>query len=135
MNIPVTGIPGLAEKELKSLAMLARESFTGKRILAALQGAGCGAGGPVLIIDDIPALFAMGLRKVQQIGSSYGFDMRSPYMTPVIMGIYNACPGIPVAAKSLLLADISPVAVCKFPVLYPSIIKIIIKLNYFLPVF
>ncbi len=110
LNINITGIPELAEKELEALDVLARESFTGNRILAALQGAGCGAGGPVLIIADIPALFTLGFRTVQQIGSSYGFDMRSPAMTPVVMGIYHAGSGISVAAKSLLLADISRIA-------------------------
>ncbi|MCG7852521.1 MAG: EcsC family protein, partial [Methanosarcinaceae archaeon] len=106
LDIHVERISELASCDIEKLDIIACGSFASNKLFAALQGAGCGLGGIGLIAADIPALFGIGFRTVQQIGSSYGFDMRDPAMTPVVMSIYHAGSGISVAAKSSMMADL-----------------------------
>jgi hypothetical protein len=101
----VSSIAELAEQDLEKLDVLARGYFTSNKIIATLEGAGCGLGGLALIAADIPALFSISFRSIQQIGSCYGFHMQDPDMLPVIMGVIHAGSGFNVAVKSSVLAD------------------------------
>lgn len=104
-GIDARTIDDLAHHDIQKLDSLAREFFSSNRLIAALEGAGCGLGGFALIAADIPALLGIGFRSIQQIGICYGFDMRNPAMVPVVMGILNAGSGATVAVKSSILAD------------------------------
>jgi hypothetical protein len=101
----VKKVSDLQLQDIEKLDPLARRFFSTNKVLAALEGAGCGFGGLALIGADIPALFGIGFRSIQQIGSAYGFDMRNPDMLAVIMGIFNAGSGLEVAVKTSVLAD------------------------------
>jgi hypothetical protein len=105
LGIHVSNCRGLARFGLERLDPLARRYFTFNKLMAALEGAGCGLGGPVLIAVDIPALFTLSFRAIQQIGSCYGFDMRNPNMSPVVLGVISAGSSTEVAGKSAVLAD------------------------------
>jgi hypothetical protein len=98
-------ITELAGEDLDKLDALARSYFNSNKMIAALEGAGCGIGGLALIAADIPALFGISFRSIQQIGACYGFNMQDPNMLPVIMGIIHAGSGFNVAVKSSVLAD------------------------------
>jgi hypothetical protein len=104
-GLAVNSITDLARYDINKLDQLARGHFTANKIIAALEGAGCGLGGLSLIAADIPALFGISFRSIQQIGSCYGFAMQDPGMLPVIMGIMHAGSGFSVAVKSSMLAD------------------------------
>lgn len=100
----------LAEYDLERLDRIARQYFTSNKLIAALEGAGCGLGGLALIAADIPALLTVSFRAVQQIGSSYGFDMQNPAMLPVILTVFDAGSCTKVGAKAAALADMKIVA-------------------------
>jgi hypothetical protein len=104
-GLTVKKVSDLQLQDIEKLDRIARRFFGTNKMLAALEGAGCGLGGLALIAADIPTLFGIGFRSIQQIGSSYGFDMRNPDMLPVIMGIFSAGSGLEVAVKSSVLAD------------------------------
>ena len=104
-GLNVSSIAELAEQDLEKLDLLARGYFSSNKIMAALEGGGCGLGGLALIAADIPALFSISFRSIQQIGSCYGFDMQDPDMLPVILGVIHAGSGFNVAVKSSVLAD------------------------------
>jgi hypothetical protein len=109
-GLTINSIPELADQDIKNLDRLARGFFTSGKILAALEGAGCGLGGFALIAADIPVLMGIIFRSIQQIGSCYGFTMRDPAMLPVIMRIYNAGSSDSAAVKSAVLADMNVAA-------------------------
>lgn len=103
----ITSIQDLAAQDIERLDRLAHGFFTSAKIIAALEGAGCGLGGFSLIAADIPVLMGIIFRSIQQIGSCYGFEMRDPVMLPVIMNIYNAGSSDSAAVKSAVLADMN----------------------------
>lgn len=109
-GIDAASISDLAGHNLRELDGIARRFFNSNKIMAALEGAGCGLGGFALIAADIPALFTISFRSIQQIGSSYGFDMRDPVMFPVIMQIFIAGSGSSPAIKTSALAEIHAAA-------------------------
>jgi hypothetical protein len=109
-GLSVESLPELAERPLDSLDKLARGFFGENKIIAALEGAGTGFGGLLLIAADIPALFAVAFRTIQQIGASYGFDMRDPNMAPVVLGIIGVASGAEEAAKIAALTDMQVTA-------------------------
>ncbi len=83
-------IEDLRGAPLETLDELAKGLFTQNTVLAALSGGGTGLGGAVLIVADIPLLFAINLHLIQRIGAAYGFPMTGPEHGPIILSIYNA---------------------------------------------
>ncbi len=77
-GVSAESLSDLAEADLELMDRLARETFAANKIVAALEGAGLGAGGFFLAAADIAALFGFAARQVQQIGTCYGFDMTEP---------------------------------------------------------
>ena len=91
--------------DIKDLDTLAMTYFTANKVIAALQGAGCGIGGLALLAADLPALFTISLRAIQQIGACYGMAVKSPSMTPVIMNILNTGASFDTALRSRAFHD------------------------------
>ena len=79
----------LRDAPLERIDPIARSQCTPNAIFAAIEGGGAGLGGAVLIIADIPLLFTLNFRLIQQIGTSYGFPMRGPSFRPIVLSIYN----------------------------------------------
>ena len=79
-GLPVASLEDLKKQKLEELDKLARSYFDENKLLAAIEGAGTGFGGIALIAADIPAVFGIALRSIQQIGTCYGFDMKDPEM-------------------------------------------------------
>lgn len=91
--------------DLEQLDRLARRFFGSNKLLAALEGAGTGFGGAALIAADVPALFTISFRSIQQIGSCYGFDMTDPAMRPIVLSVLGAGAASSSAAKAQALLD------------------------------
>ena len=111
MGVEVNDYRELGNHDLEILDRLARSYFLSNKIFAALEGAGCGLGGLFLIAVDIPALFGVSFRAIQQIGSCYGFDMEDPDLLPVVMSVFNAGSAATSAAKATALADMRVAAI------------------------
>ncbi|HSC86349.1 MAG TPA: EcsC family protein [Polyangiaceae bacterium] len=105
LGLHVEDVMDLARFELEQLDPLARRFFGPNRLIAALEGAGTGLGGPLLIAADIPALFAVSFRAIQQIGGCYGFDTTDPELRPVVLSVLGAGAAQSSAAKAQALLD------------------------------
>lgn len=92
-DLDVESIAALSDKDLEVLDRVARSFFAENMIAAALEGAGTGFGGLVLIAADIPAIFTVAFRTIQQVGASYGFDMKDPNATPLVMSVLGFASG------------------------------------------
>ncbi len=66
---------------------------------AAAQGAATGATGWIGLIADIPALFTISFRLIQQIGICYGYDIRKKSEQEYIMHIFRTASSGDVRAK------------------------------------
>lgn len=109
-GIDVERADELRDVDLEKLDPMARSQFTQHSILAAVEGGGTGLGGAVLIVADIPLLFTINFRLIQQIGASYGFPMRGPVFRPLVLSIYNVAASGSRDAKSDALREISVAA-------------------------
>ncbi len=109
-GLDVDDIEALRNEPLEQLDALARGFFTENTVLAALSGGGTGLGGIVLIAADIPLLFMINFRLIQQIGAAFGFPMKSPEFRPVVLSIYNAAASNEREARSAALREISVAA-------------------------
>lgn len=105
IDIEIVDYRDLENENLETCDKIARRYFSSNKLIALLEGFGCGLGGFVLIAADIPALFTISFRAVQQIGSSYGFDMEDPDMFPVVMSVFNAGSAASSTAKAAAIAD------------------------------
>jgi len=110
MGMDVESPEDLRSASLESLDALAKSCFSENAILAAVEGGGTGLGGAVLIAADIPLLFAINLRLIQQIGASYGFPMDGPDYSPVVLSIFNVAASGNREAKNEALREISVAA-------------------------
>ncbi len=95
---------------LEDLDPLARSRFSQNTIMAAVEGGGAGLGGVFLIAADIPLLFTINFRLIQQIGAAYGFPMRGPAFRPLVLAIYNVAASGGREAKHAALREISVAA-------------------------
>ena len=109
-DVEVETIEDLREEPLEQLDPLARSFFTENAVMAAVEGGGTGLGGFVLIAADIPLLFTINFRLIQQIGAAYGFPMKGPEFRPIILSIYNVSAAGGRDAKSAALREISVAA-------------------------
>ena len=109
-DIEVERVTELRDIPLEKLDPMARAHFTQNAILAAIEGGGTGLGGAVLIAADIPLLFTINFRLIQQIGASYGFPMRGPEFRPLVLSIYNVAASGSRDAKADALREISVAA-------------------------
>lgn len=65
----------IREADLELLDETAWEITRENRIAAALEGFGCGLGGPSLVLVDLPALVLVNLNAVAAIATVYGYDL------------------------------------------------------------
>src|SRR5690606_20407741 len=88
-GIEVESVDGLRDQPLEDLDALAREFVGQNAVLAAIEGGGTSLGGPLFIAADIPLLFTINFRLIQQIGGAYGFPLREPGFKPLVIAVYN----------------------------------------------
>ncbi|MEM9666954.1 MAG: EcsC family protein, partial [Bacteroidota bacterium] len=109
-GLDVEGVTDLRHEPLELLDPMARALFTQNTVLAAIEGGGTGLGGAVFIAADIPLLFTINLRMIQQIGATYGFPMRGPSFRPLVLSIFNAAVSGDRDAKNAALREVSVAA-------------------------
>ena len=110
LDIDVDEIVDLRDVELAVLDKIAKGYFTENSVLAAVEGGGTGLGGAVLIAADIPLLFGINLRLIQQIGAAYGFDVSGPDYAPLVLSIFNVAASGTNASKNEALREITVAA-------------------------
>ncbi len=109
-GLDVEDVESLRHYPLKDLDRLARTCFSQNAILAALSGGGAGLGGFALIAADIPILFMINFRLIQQVGAAFGFPMKSPEYRPVVLSIYNAAAASTRDARGAALREVTVAA-------------------------
>ena len=100
----------LRDQPLDKLDELARGRFTQNAVLAAVEGGGAGLGGVALIAADIPLLFTINLRLIQQIGACYGFAVSGEEFQPLVLSIFNVATSGGREAKSKAIREITVAA-------------------------
>lgn len=103
-------IQDLRDASLEELDPLARSHFTSNMILAAVEGGGTGLGGLVLIAADIPLLFTINLRMIQQIAACYGFVLSGPAYRPLVLSVFNVAATGGRESKSSAVREVSVAA-------------------------
>lgn len=98
----VSAIPDLRNVPIEVLDDVSSSSMTGGKILAALEGAGTGAGGVAFIAADIPAIMLLNLRFISQIAHTYGFDTRSQEEKTFVLNLLGAASADRTAKASFL---------------------------------
>ncbi|MEL7360505.1 MAG: EcsC family protein [Bacteroidota bacterium] len=109
-DLEVDTVEALREQPLDRLDELARSFFSQNTILAALSGGGTGLGGPLLIAADVPILFTINFRLIQQIGASYGFELKDEAFKPLLLAIFNVAAAGTKDAKSTAMRELSVAA-------------------------
>ena len=102
----VDWIEELKDQPLKVVDTIAEASTSQGQLLAALEGAGCGAGGVALLAADIPLLFGVCMRTVRHIGACYGVDPELPGEDVIAFKVFElACGGTQDRYAELLEID------------------------------
>lgn len=109
-DLPAQTVPDLRRHPISELDALARSRFRQNTIMAALEGGGAGLGGPVFLAADIPLLFTINLRLIQQIGACYGFSIEGPMFRPLVLSIFNAGASGGRTARTEALREVSVAA-------------------------
>jgi len=109
-GVEAESISDLQTADLEILDELAKSYFNENALLAAVEGGGTGLGGAVLIAADIPLLFGINLRLIQQIGASYGFDVSGPAYGPLVLSIFNVAAAGTRESKNESLREITVAA-------------------------
>lgn len=109
-GLAATTVAELRDEPLEALDAVAKQYTSQNSVLAALSGGGAGLGGALLLAADIPVLFTVNFRLIQQISAAYGFPLRGPEFTPLVMGIFNVASSGSRQAKSDALRELSVAA-------------------------
>jgi len=109
-GLPAQTVSDLRSQPISELDPLARSRFRQNTILAALEGGGTGLIGTAFIAADIPLLFTINLRLIQQIGACYGFPLRGPMFQPLVLSIFNAAASGGREARNEALREVSVAA-------------------------
>jgi len=99
-------VEDLADAPLSALDRISKTYHLPNKLLAAGEGSACGAAGIGGAAADLPLLFGVAFRGVQQVGTCYGFDMEDPDVRPAVLGIFNLGAGASSAAKARVLVDL-----------------------------
>lgn len=105
----VSSIADLKNVPIQVLDEVSASSMTGGKILAALEGAGTGAGGVAFIAADIPAIMLLNLRFISQIAHTYGFDTQSQEEKTYVLNLLGAASADR-AAKASFLNNLNRIA-------------------------
>jgi hypothetical protein len=96
----------LRRQDLRVCDKTSEEVASKHGLIAALEGAGCGAGGMALLAADIPLLFGVAMRVVRQVGAAYGVDPFAPGEGVIALKIFElACGGTRDRYAELLQLD------------------------------
>lgn len=68
----------IASADLELLDEVAWSITLENRVVATLEGLGCGLGGPTLVLIDLPMLVLVNLNAVAAVATCYGFDVDQP---------------------------------------------------------
>jgi len=109
-GLPAATVSELRSEPIDALDSLARSRFRQNTILAALGGGGTGLAGTAFIAADIPLLFTINLRLIQQIGACYGFPLEGPVFRPLVLSIFNAAASGGREARNEALREVSVAA-------------------------
>jgi hypothetical protein len=109
-GLSVEKIEELRDQPLETLDPLARGLFSENAILAAVEGGGTGLGGVMLIAADIPLLFTINFRLIQQIAAVYGFPLKGPAYHPLLLNTFNVAASGTREAKNQAMREISVAA-------------------------
>ena len=109
-GLDIDSIEDMRNEPLDKLDEIAKSMFSQNTLLAAIEGGGTGLGGAFLIAADIPLLFTINLRLIQQIGASYGFLLKGPDFRPLILSIFNAAASSDQRAKNEAMREVSVAA-------------------------
>ena len=109
-GLEVEEIEDLRGESLEVLDEIARAHFSQNALLAAVEGGGTGLGGAFFIAADIPLLFGINLRLIQQIGAAYGFQLKGPSFRPLVLSIFNVAASGERRSKNDALREISVAA-------------------------
>jgi hypothetical protein len=110
IGIEVGDTAQLRQLDLQQLDELAKTQFNQNAVLAAIQGGGTGLGGIVLLAADIPLLFTINLRLIQQVSAAYGFSLRSPDFQPLVLSAFNAAASGSSQARHQALREVAVAA-------------------------
>lgn len=109
-GLEVEKLEDLRDADLEVLDAMARERLSENAVLAAIEGGGMGLGGVVLIAADIPLLFTINLRMIQQIAASYGFRLSDESFKPLVLSVFNVASSGSQEAKVDAIREISVAA-------------------------
>lgn len=109
-GLAVERLSDLRDRPLETLDPLARSFFSQNTLLAAIEGGGASLGGPLFIAADIPLLFTINFRLLQQVGGAYGFPLRAPEFRPLVVAVFNAAASGSPEAKHEALRELSVAA-------------------------
>ena len=109
-GVDVEKVVELRDHPLDKLDKLAKSYVSENAILAAVEGGGTGLGGALLIAADIPLLFTINLRLIQQIGAAYGFPVKGPEYRAIVLSIFNVAASSGKEAKNEALREITVAA-------------------------
>ncbi len=109
-GLTVDTVSELREEPIDDLDPMARSLFRQNTVLAAVEGGSAGLGGAALIAADIPLLFTINFRLIQQIGACYGFPMRGPAFQPLVLSIFNVAASGSREARNEALREVSVAA-------------------------
>lgn len=109
-GLDATTVSELRDAPLDTLDDIARGHFKQNTIMAAVGGGGTGLGGIALIAADIPILFTINFRLIQQIGACYGLSVRGDEYYPLVLSVFNVAASDSAHAKSDALREVSVAA-------------------------
>jgi hypothetical protein len=96
--------------DMEKVDALARSMFQQNVVLAAVEGGGAGLGGVFMLTADLPLLFTINLRLIQQVTCAYGFDVSSEEFQPLVLAIFNAAASGTPAARHQALREVTVAA-------------------------
>ncbi|WP_263784565.1 EcsC family protein [Salinibacter grassmerensis] len=109
-GLPAESVQDLRNRPVADLDALARSRFRQNTLLAALEGGGTGLAGAAFVAADIPLLFTINLRLIQQIAASYGFSLEGPMFRPLVLSIFNVAASGGREARNEALREVSVAA-------------------------
>ena len=104
-DLSATTLTDLRNRPMPDLDDLARSYFDENAMISAIEGGGTGLGGVAMIAADVPALFTINLRLIQQVAASYGFRLEGPEARPLVVRIFSAAAADTTEARRDALAE------------------------------
>lgn len=110
LGISAETVAELAHQPIEQLDELARPFLSENTLLATLQGAGTGLGGAVLLAADVPLLFTINFRQIQQIAACYGISVKGKNFEPLVLAVLGVAASGTTEAKKHAIKEASVAA-------------------------